>query len=111
MLEPTVAFPAISRFAINLVDERNTHEFTVTPVPNAQVAPVWKFDPVIATFTFWVCAADVGLIAVTDGGTGGTTENVLLRIALWLSGFVTVIVLGACDALELTVMFAVIWVD
>ena len=82
MFEPTVAFAATSRFATNFVPEINTHEFTVIPVPNPQVAPVWKFEPVMVTFTFCVCAAVFGVTADTDGGTGGTTLNPLGMIAL-----------------------------
>ena len=67
--EPTVAVELMLMLAVSCVAELKVQEFTVIPVPNVQVAPLWKLLPVRTTLVkFWPCAPELGLTELSVGG-------------------------------------------
>jgi len=105
--DPVVALKAIEILAVSCVLPSNVQEVTVIPEPKSQVAPLRNAFPVIVALRVCPWLALAGAMLDTVGGVGAFTVRAVFKVALWLSGLVTLRARKPVGAVAGIVIFAV----
>jgi hypothetical protein len=95
--------------AVICVGSLNWQELTVITAPKLQVAPDWKFFPLITTVGDSPRSTSTGVTEVMIGCGAAKTVNLSVRVTLPPSGFVTVTSRRPVAAVAEITIFAVSW--